>query len=209
MKKVIIGDLSDSANEVKIDNNESKSILVSKIRFLREEMTKAEEELAFHTKRFLETKNEYGVNVISGISSCVYLPSFFGKDDYMIDVIDGVRNRNLSDEVDENTIFDVASITKMFTLITLLKLVDLGYVSLDEKICDINPDFQHLEDYTLNDLMRLHGKYSTRGDITKATSKEEAEEILKTLYLTDNTREENTYNDFGAIVIADTLAKRI
>ncbi len=209
MKKVIIGDLSNSANEVEIDNNESKSILVSKIRFLREEMTKAEEELAFHTKRFLETKNEYGVNVISGISSCIYLPSFFGKDDYMIDIIDGVRNRNLSDEVDENTIFDVASITKMFTLITLLKLVDLGYVSLDEKICDINPDFQHLEDFTLNDLMRLHGKYSTRGDITKAVSKEEAEEILKTLYLTDNTREENTYNDFGAIVIADTLAKRM
>ena len=58
---------------------------------------------------------------------------------------------------------------------------------------DINPDFQNLEDFTLNDLVRLHGELRTNGNITQAKTKEEAYEILKTLYLVSNSREENKY----------------
>lgn len=212
MEKVVTGNLRKPTVDIydyEYIENGPKTSLEKKMDFLMDELTKLEAELVFHTERFLDTKNEYGTNVITGISSTVFIPSLDCKDNYTFRIISGERGRDNKEQIDESTMFDIASVTKMFTLITLLKLADLGYVSLDEKICDINPDFQGLEDFTLNDLMRMHGKYWTDGNIAKTENKEEAWKILKTLHLTDNTREENTYNDFGALVIADTLAKRM
>ena len=59
------------------------------------------------------------------------------------------------------------------------------------------------------DLIRLHGNLRTDGDVRMASSPEEAYELLKTLYLTSNTREENTYTDFGAIVLSNTIEKLV
>ena len=102
----------------------------------------------------------------------MYIPSDFNRDSFIYRIITGERGRENHEQIDLQTIFDVASITKLFTLILLLELENMGYLSLDEKICDINPDFQGLEDFTLNDLMRLHGKYWTDGNVAKAQSKE-------------------------------------
>lgn len=183
--------------------------LETKIKILEEEFHTLEREYIDATLDFLTVTNEYGVNVITGLSTTMYIPSTFKRDNFIYRIITGERGRENHEQIDLETIFDVASITKLFTLILLLELEDMGYLSLDEKVCDINPDFQGLEDFTLNDLMRLHGKYWTDGNVAKSSSKEEAERILKTIHLTDNTRKENTYNDFGAIIIADSIAKRM
>ena len=203
--------LKGSDNEPKIVIPEEKPpySLETKIKVLEEESYALEREFMNETLTFLTTTNEYGVNIITGISSTIYIPSELDQDSLIYRIVTGEKGRENHEMIDLNTIFDVASITKLFTLILLLKLDDLGYLSLDEKVCDINPDFQGLEDFTLNDLMRLHGKYWTDGNVAKAQSKEEAERILKTIHLTDNTRKENTYNDFGAIIIADSIAKRM
>lgn len=161
------------------------------------------------TESFLNQKNQYGTNFISGISTCIYLPDFSGNGEYKLKLIGGNRSRNLDLKVDENTMFDVASITKLYTLILLFELESYGIINLDDKISDINPDFQNLEDFTLNDLVKLHGELRTNGNITQAKSQEEAYEMLKTLYLTSNSREENKYTDFGSIVISDTIEKVI
>ena len=211
MEKVVLGNLKEELQKDNLNLSERmpKDSLEDKMLFLETELDGLEKEMIYHTLRFLETKNEYGTNVITGVSSCIYIPSLDGEDDYSFKIISGERGRDSKEQMDEDTIYDIASVTKLFTLILLLKLDDLGYLSLNEKICDINPDFQGLEDFTLNDLMRLHGKYWTDGNVAKASSKEEAERILKTIHLTDNTRLKNTYNDFGAIIIADTIAKRM
>lgn len=214
MEKVVTGNLRHLKLQEKIANEKLSQYQISdsislKLRYLERELQKLEQEYINETIKFLTTKNEYGVDVITGVSSCIYVPSFIGMEDYSYKIIMGEKGRNNHSQINENTIFDIASITKLFTLILLLKLDDLGYLSLDEKVSDINPDIQGLEDFTLNDLMRLHGKYWTDGNIAKSPSKEESERILKTIHLTDNTRKENTYNDFGAIIIADSIAKRM
>ena len=203
--------LQVNASEPRIVIPEEKPqyTLETRIKVLEEEIYALESEFMEATLEFMTTTNEYDVRVITGISSTMYIPSEFGQNSFVYRIITGEKGRENHDQIDLSTLFDVASITKLFTLILLLKLDDLGYLSLNEKICDINPDFQGLEDFTLNDLMRLHGKYWTDGNVAKATSKEEAERILKTIHLIDNTRKENTYNDFGAIIIADTIAKRM
>lgn len=176
---------------------------------LKEVLASIAEEIKIETQQFLNKRNQYDINVISGISTCIYLPDFNNNGEYKLKLIGGNKSRNIDLKIDENTMFDVASITKLFTLLLLFKLEEEGIIDLNSKISDINPDFQNLEDFTLNDLVRLHGELRTDGNITQARSKEEAYDMLKTLYLNSNSREENKYTDFGAIVIGDTIEKVI
>ena len=159
------------------------------------------------TESFLRSKNKDGIQFVTGISTCIYLPDFKNNGEYKIKILGGDRFRDISLPIDEDTMFDVASITKLFTLILLFKLEELKLLNLDTKVSDINPDFQKLEDFTLMDLIRLHGELKTDGNVRMASSKEEAYEILKTLYLSSNSRLENNYTDFGAIVLSDTVEK--
>lgn len=170
-------------------------------------MNEVAQEIKKQTGDFLNQQNSNGTKLITGISACIYLPDFRRQGEYKLKIIGGDTSRNQELPVNENTMFDVASITKLFTLILIFKLEEMGIISLDSKISDINPNFQNLEDFTVIDLIRLHGNLRTDGDIRLAQSKEEAYEILKTLYLTSNTRDENTYTDFGAIVLSDTIEK--
>ena len=143
-----------------------------------EDITK---EIQEQTYEFLNGKNKDNINYISGISSCIYLPDFKNNGEYKLRLIGGNISRNLDIKVDEHTMFDVASITKLYTIILLFKLSELGFINLDDKIADINPNFKGLEDFTFNDLIRLHGELRTNGNITQATSKEEAYEKFKNL----------------------------
>lgn len=181
--------------------------IVKKKHNLDEVLNSIANDIEAQTQSFLNSKNTYGINYISGISTCIYLPDFNNNGEYKLKLIGGNKSRNCDLKVDQNTLFDVASITKLYTLILLFHLEEQGIINLNDKICDINPDFPNLEDFTLNDLIRLHGEMRTDGNIRYASSKEEAYQILKTLYLTSNTREKNTYTDFGAIVIGDTIEK--
>ena len=158
------------------------------------------------TSEFLSQKNKFDVDYISGISSCIYMPSFNDEGEIKLKFIGGDRSRNSNLKVNENTMFDVASITKLFTL-TLLFILDGNCINLNDPISKVNPDYKGLGDFTFNDLIRLHGDLCTNGNIKNARNKKEAYDILKTIYLKNNTREENMYTDFGAIVMADTVVK--
>lgn len=154
---------------------------------------------------FLNGKNDFDINYISGISSCIYLPSFDGSGEIKLKFIGGNKSRNFDIKVNEHTMFDVASITKLFTLVLAFQCENIGF-DLNAKVKDVNPDYD-LDDFTFNDLIRLCGELRTKGNVAQAHSKEEAYAILKTLYLNSNTREENRYTDFGAIVLGESLVK--
>jgi len=172
-------------------------------------MNKIALEIKDQTEDFLNSKNNDDVNYISGISNCIYFPDFNNNGEYKIKLIGGDRSRNLDLKIDKDTMFDVASVTKLFTLLLTFKLEEYGYINLDDKIKDVNPTFKGLEDFTFNDLIRLHGDLRTDGNITLASSTEEAYQMLGTLYLASNNRQENKYTDFGAIAIGDTIEKII
>ncbi|MBQ9072726.1 MAG: beta-lactamase family protein [Bacilli bacterium] len=205
----ILNQLVKSGSEIEyLKELKERSIeLTKKDIGLDETLGSIAKEIKEQTEEFLNQKNQYGTNYIAGISSCIYLPDFNNDGEYKLKLIGGSRSRNKDIKIDESTLFDVASITKLYTLILLFKLEKIGLIDLNTKISDINPDFQNLEDFTLNDLVRLHGELRTNGNITQASSEEEAYEMLKTLYLTSNSREENKYTDFGAMVIGYTIEK--
>ena len=174
---------------------------------LREVLVLFEKEINEMTYEFLNTKNKDGIRLVSGLSNQIYLPNYENNFSYCYKVIGGYRNREMKDKIDENTLFDVASITKLFTLLLLLRLCDLGYMSLNDKVRDVNSDFNGLNDFTFNDLVRLHGEYRTIGNVASASNVKEAYERLYSLHLVSEDRTRNKYNDFGAIVIADSISK--
>ena len=158
------------------------------------------------TSGFLRSHNG-DTNFITGITSCIYLPSLTNSGEYKVKTIGGKILRDSDLKVNDNTLYDVASITKLYTLILLFKLEELGIIDLNAKISDINPDITNLEDFTFMDLIKMHGVLRTDGNVATATSPEEAYQIFKTVYLASNDRSKGTYTDFGSIVISDTLEK--
>ena len=156
------------------------------------------------TKKILSSNNG-DTNIITGITSCIYLPSATGE--YKLKVLGGNTLRDKEFKVNDDTMYDVASITKLFTLVLLFKLEELGFIDLETKISDINKDITGLENYTINDLIRMHGILKTVGNVAAASTEEEAYRIFKTVHLEDNNRSKGTYTDFGAMVLSDTLEK--
>ncbi|MBR4178292.1 MAG: beta-lactamase family protein [Bacilli bacterium] len=174
---------------------------------LRDVLRSIADDIEIITRIFLEKKNEFNTSLITGISTGVYLPDYENDSRYKLKVVGGTISRNSNDEVNNDTLFDVASITKLYTLILTFKLEELGILDLNTPIKNINSDFQNLGDFTINDLIRLHGEFRTDGSIAAAESYEEAIERFKSMYLISNDRTRNKYNDFGAMVLADTIEK--
>jgi len=207
----IIDDLLKSGSEIDyLKELRNRSLEIAKKDIgLDEALSSIAKDIKEETEMFLNQKNSYDTNFITGISSCIYLPDYENNGEYKLKLLGGKTNRSRSLKITEDTMFDIASITKLYTLILLFKLEELKLINLDSKIKDINPDFQNLQDFTLNDLVRMHGELRTDGNILDANSEEEAYDILKTMYLSSNSRDENKYTDFGAMVISDTIEKVI
>ena len=158
--------------------------------------------------KFINQKNIYDTSLISCLSTGVYFPdNEYGSFKYIL--TKGYRSRDGKDEIDFNTLFDVASITKLYTLLLAFKLEELGFINLDDKVKDVNPDFKYLDSYTFNDLIKLFGELRTNGKISESSSYEEAVERFKSLYIVDNDKTKIKYNDFGSMVIGDTIEKII
>ena len=176
---------------------------------LEEALDSVSKDLLEETYNILTKKNKYGIDYITGISTCIYLPDFKGNGEYKLKIIGGSGSRDVDLPVNSETVFDVAAITSVFTLLLLFKFEQEGILDLDTKISDINPNYQGLEDYTFNDLIRLHGVIYTDGRVNEASSKEEAIERLHSAFLKNNTRTENNFNDLCSIIAGETLAKFI
>ena len=55
----------------------------------------------------------------------------------------GVRNIETGNFVTENTVFHTASISKLFTAIAMMKLIDQTEITIDDKLVDILPELKY------------------------------------------------------------------
>ena len=145
---------------------------------------------------FLTSKNLEGIDILSGISSSIYISD---TNEYNIYINSGLVDPTESYEIDENTLFDVDSITKLYTLILKDKLIEMGYFSDDTDISSML-GFGEFKNLTIEDLSRMSGEVRTNGKIEEAKTYEEALEILKTSYLFNSGKSNNT--DIFGILIA-------
>ena len=135
----------------------------------------------------------------------------YGTENYKETVVVGNRQEVSIDEkgnlvpavekMTEDTIFDLASITKLFTSLSVLKLVQQGTISLDDEIKKFAPQFKNLEGITVFDLISFGVPLKTNGRVDRASSKEEAEQILFNIEVDKENENKVPYTDMGAMVL--------
>ena len=103
--------------------------------------------------------------------------------------------------IEQDTIFDLASTSKLFTAISILKLNEEGLIDVFEPITKYVPEFKNLEDVTIYDLLKFRVMIVTDTRVDGARSKEEAEQILFSVHKKDDQNFTNAYTDMGAMVL--------
>ncbi len=107
-------------------------------------------------------------------------------------------------EMKEDSLFDIASLTKTFTAILVHKAVERNLFSLNDTITAIDDRFSHLKNVTISDLLMHATDIWTDGYLGDAKSKEEFYHILFSSYVKENSRR---YVDVHYMILATILEK--
>ena len=71
----------------------------------------------------------------------------------------------------QDSLFDLASLTKLFTAVLAMALVERGRLSLDEYVGDVDSRFANLRDVRVGDLLAFRVSLKTPGRIDEAPSR--------------------------------------
>ena len=107
--------------------------------------------------------------------------------------------------MEKDTIFDLASTSKLFTAISILKLESMGLIDVFEPVAKYVPEYRNLKDVTIYDLLKFRVMIVTDKRVDQAKSKEEALEILRTVHVKDSQDFKNAYTDMGAMVLREVV----
>lgn len=117
------------------------------------------------------------------------------------------ENISLGSKNGSQSIYDLASITKLFTSISIMKLVSDGLINLDDEICYYLPEYKNLEHTTIYDLLTFQVPLLTNGRIENAKDQAQAEDILKTARVWHEFNQKNPYTDIGAMILKYLIEK--
>lgn len=98
-----------------------------------------------------------------------------------------------------NSIFDMSSVTKLFTCIVLLKLIDEKKLKLADKISDLDSRFTNLFDVTVEDLLTFRIPIKTADRIENVKTFQDAKKLI--FSMTPDLAQTRLYTDMGAIVL--------
>ena len=113
------------------------------------------------------------------------------------------------EKMTEGTIFDLASITKVFTSLSILRLVKENKIKLRDEVKKYVPEFENLNGVTIFDLVSFQIPLRTDGRIEDGDSLLEADKIFKGVYI-DKAKiggTGNPYTDLGAMVLKCVIEK--
>lgn len=109
--------------------------------------------------------------------------------------------------IEQDTIFDLASTSKPFTTIAILKLYESNLLDVFKPIKEYVKEFKNLGDTTIYDLLKFRVNIVTDKRIDSAKTKEEALDILYTVHPSGKEYLANAYTDMGAMVLRLVVEK--
>ncbi len=126
---------------------------------------------------------------------------------FNISIANGYTN-SFGYPIDNTSLFDLASITKLYTGVIVYKLMDEGILSFEDKITDIvkagNPDkFKQLGDITVGDIMQFKVQFETPSRIDEAISTPKAKELLYQTTVVG--KGAYNYNDIGMMILKEAV----
>lgn len=102
----------------------------------------------------------------------------------------------------KNTLYDIASLTKVFTATLIYMAYEEKIINLNDNIYDINSNFKNLKKVTILDLLSHNQNIWTNGYLGDAKSKEEFYNILYSAYVKENIP---TYVDTHYMILSTIL----
>jgi len=99
-----------------------------------------------------------------------------------------------------DSVFDLASVTKLFTCIAVLQLMERGKLRLDRTLGSIDKRFTHIQDVTIEDLLCFRAQLQTTARMDAASSADEAEKLLFDIRLGPPATRKY-YTDMGSMVL--------
>ncbi|MBE6144134.1 MAG: beta-lactamase family protein [Firmicutes bacterium] len=136
--------------------------------------------------------------IVSGLSSSVFVNGHY------INIIGGNKKRGVQDKIDEQTLFDIASITKMYMGLLIMKLKEMGLIDTAKKINELTKTFS-LPNYSVDDLIHMRGIIVTPIRLDRCENSKQALNILKKTYVEDENKSIYTYTDIGLIILTYIL----
>lgn len=102
--------------------------------------------------------------------------------------------------MDANSVFDLASVTKLFTCIAVMQLCERGKLSLSDPIGRLDPRFVHIRDVSVEGLLSFRDALQTSARVDRAESAEEAKRLLFGIRPAPVPKR-RFYTDMGAMVL--------
>ena len=104
--------------------------------------------------------------------------------------------------IDENTLFDLASVTKLFTATRLLKEQEQGNINLNNNLNYYLPEYKNIN-VSLIDISKFYYQINTNGRLDTATNYKELITRLYNSYIANENT--NIYSDIPYILLGETL----
>lgn len=106
----------------------------------------------------------------------------------------------------ENTLYDLASLTKLFTLVALLMLLEARQLKMTDTIGCIDERFSLLQDTTIYDVVTYQALLKTPARIDRQSSRREAEgQLFQTFQ--SKAYQDRIYSDMNALVLQYVIEK--
>ena len=126
----------------------------------------------------------------------------------------GIRKTGTEEKVDENTIFQLASVTKTFTAASVASMVDRGKIGLDQEVVTIIPNFALKDPYptrytTPRDLLAHRtGLPALTGDLFDHLGYTREEVVKRVRYIEPacSFREKANYSNIGYFLAGEVAA---
>ncbi len=100
-----------------------------------------------------------------------------------------------------STIYDLASLTKLYTLVSVLMLVQSGEIRLSDSIARLDPRFVHLSDTTVEEVLSYLACLRTQERVDAQPDAFLAREVLFSVRRVPILAEERLYSDMNALVL--------
>lgn len=102
--------------------------------------------------------------------------------------------------ITENSLYDLASLTKVFTSVAMLRLIERGKISFDDGIGQIDPRFNHLRKVSIYDTLTYQAVLRSPERIDDQPDADEAERMIFACRRIGGPEPKKLYSDMNALI---------
>lgn len=153
---------------------------------------------------FLQKKSVSGA--VFSFGTPLYQETIIVGNKEEVAIKDGNMTTSIS-EMEEDTIFDLASVTKIFTSLCIMKLLENGIIDLNDEIKKYDPRFKNLDGVTIYDLLCFNVPLRTSARLDAFSKKEDSEEVLFNIEIDRESKNLNPYTDMGVMILKYVIEK--